>query len=267
MLNALQLKDLKITLRALGLIGKLVTGPWMRAVPMADSILGTNIYFNDAYVKLKALSQDATPMIKREAESVFPAVGVLKDCVFDGLTESNSTDEATIRLLQDLCTACIDVMGRQMSSQLPEGKFWNPSVELLKAASSCPPTNISGERNFAMCDMEFQRAPNAKYGFVESRVIYKVNKTPKWLSSKTEAEKDAEIDVARKASKLVRTQARVDTRVHELMVDQKLLSNRKVLLEKEDRNRAKYEKWLELAFENGGLWMTEESMRENVDKI
>ncbi len=37
----------------------------------------------------------------------------------------------------------------QLSDQLPEGKYYNPSDEVRKEVSNCPRTNIISERYFA----------------------------------------------------------------------------------------------------------------------
>lgn len=78
---------------------------------------------------------------------------------------------------------------RQLESQLPGWKFWDPSPELQEEAASCSNTNITGERNFAMADMEIHRARHGKAGYVEGNVMYRVNKPGDWLDKMTSEEK------------------------------------------------------------------------------
>ena len=58
--NALQIPDLHVTTRALGIVGKLVTGPWMRLLGQETSILGMNEYFREAFDRLTAWAIDAS---------------------------------------------------------------------------------------------------------------------------------------------------------------------------------------------------------------
>lgn len=50
--NSLKSKNIEVTLRALGLVGKAVTGPWMRLVGTEPNILQMNQHFNEAVQQL-----------------------------------------------------------------------------------------------------------------------------------------------------------------------------------------------------------------------
>jgi len=213
------------------------------------------------------LAQDASPMIKANADSVFPTVEVIRDPVFKSLTQSNSTDAATIQLLQLLCMRCIDVMGRQLQSQLPGGEFWQASEETIKASLSSPVTTIGVERTFGIADSIRLSKPNCGANYLESMTMFSQNQTLHWLAGKSNAEKKELIELAQKIAKLVQTQSRVDKTVYALKVQQRLVKSRKSKLDKEDGERKKLEKWLEILFENGGLWLTEESMNDHVSNI
>ena len=134
---ALQLSDMKIALRALGIIGKVLTRPWMRLLSKTTNILEMNKHFNYAHEQITRWSNDASPLLSVDALCAFREVDIKRDEVFDSLVKSNSDDADTKALLQDLCTSCLSVMNRQLQSQLG-GDYRNPSAELLlNAASRC----------------------------------------------------------------------------------------------------------------------------------
>jgi hypothetical protein len=153
---------------------------------------------------------------------LFFSVEVIQDTVFANLTEASSNDLQTKVLLQTLCKKCLLVMDRQLQTQLPGGAFWDPDANLQKAAASCPSTNISGERKFAMSDQEMLRARNAKIGFVEGKVMFRANKTGDWLDGKSNEEKILQTDLAWKSAKTISIQQNIDGTLHHLKMQQKL---------------------------------------------
>ena len=73
-----------------------------------------------------------------------------RDTVFHSLVDRTDFNGETILLLQSLCKDCVEVMERQLKTELPGGEYWNPSAQLLMEAETCSNTNISGERCNAM---------------------------------------------------------------------------------------------------------------------
>ena len=151
-LNALKLDVLHITTRALGVIGKVVTGPWMRLVARDLPILEMNPYFDEARSKLRSWSEDASPLLGPSTPSVFADVPVKDDIVLDSLNKPTASNDKTIALLRELCKACLGVVERQLTTQLDGGCFGNPSDTLVQQASSCRASNISCERSFGSAD-------------------------------------------------------------------------------------------------------------------
>ena len=155
-------------------MGKVLTGPWMRMLS-GKNILDLNPIFAEIKQQLKQWAKDASPLLQGDIVSCVPGVPVLKDSVLKSLVEPTTFQEDTQALLQELCRACVSVMERQLTSQLPGGKFWNPSEELINQARSCEATNISGERVFAMSDQLMARAHSAQISHVESKVCIGIN--------------------------------------------------------------------------------------------
>jgi hypothetical protein len=117
------------TLRGVGLVGKFITGPWMRFIPSLGCILDLNPHLHEAMEKLSRWIEDPSPLLEGTATPVFPT-SCLKDGVFDTLTKSQGAalDQECCELLKSQ---------RQMCDQLPGGRFWNPSPDLYKEAQSC----------------------------------------------------------------------------------------------------------------------------------
>ena len=70
-----------------------------------------------------------------------------------------------------------DVIVHQIKDHLPDGKYWNPSPQLMKQAKSCMPHNLGGERRLGFADSYMTQAPNTTLEKVEYRVMFKTNKT------------------------------------------------------------------------------------------
>ena len=113
-----------MTTRALGIIGKVVTGPWMRLVGISDlNMLDMNPYYAGVRGKLKSWSADASPLLGPSPPTVFADVPVpiKADVVIDSLMETTSSNKETVTLLQDLCRACLAIVKRQLATQLEGG--------------------------------------------------------------------------------------------------------------------------------------------------
>lgn len=170
-------------------------------------------------------------------------------------------------MLQELCRACVGVMDRQLSTQLPGGKFCNPSADLVEQAKSCSATNISGERVFAMSDQVMARARNAQISHVESQIMYKSNKTMQWLINKDAADKKTHVAMAIKEARVITQEDRDRKRRLLMRLSENLVKARKTLLAKEDKDREKQEMWLDGVYNNGGLWGSAAEVEKHVSRL
>ncbi|VDI46901.1 Hypothetical predicted protein [Mytilus galloprovincialis] len=59
----------------------------------------------------------------------------------------------------------------------------------MESTKSCPSNNISVERVFGQLDAELKRAPHCSLRTVESKLLYKNNKTAEWLKEKKSRKK------------------------------------------------------------------------------
>lgn len=231
-LNCLNISDFDITLKAMGILSKSLTGPWMRM--LADkTILELNPIFQEIRSKLALWAEDASPLLEGNLPSAVPDVDVLRDAVYMSLIEPSSDIMQTQTLLQDLCRACLAVVDRQLVSQLSGGKFSTPTPELANQARSCSATNISGERIFALSDHIMARARNAQISHVESKVMFKANKTMDWLM-KDDPSKQQHCFLAIKGAQAISKEDKRRREETRERINQNLLSSRKLLLAKED---------------------------------
>lgn len=90
--------------------------------------------------------------------------------------------------------------------------------------------------------------------FVESRVLYKANKTGDWLLDQPDTERRTRITQARIRGRQLRQE---DLAMRDRLNKEhreRLQMLREVGQKKDDKERGRFEKWLETMVQNGGLW-------------
>ena len=249
-------ESLDPVLRALGLVGKFVTGPWMRFIPTLKCNLDLNPHLHTATMKIDEWITDPASLLDGTTSPIFPTT-CLKDRVFDCLVQPQGEEKDGLcsLLLKIFLQTIKDVILRQMSDQLPGGKFWDPSPELYERAKSCGPDNISGERRFGMVDAYMRRAPNASSEKVEAKVMFKGNQTAGWMEEQSNDNKRKIIELAVKETGkqlVVEKKQRLD-RIESHR--EKLKAARRQLSEKEEKKRQKTENIVEDMIDLGGLWL------------
>ena len=145
-------------------------------------------------------TRKADPVRILEGRAVFNHE-VDRDRCWDSLAKVPEQEEEVCNLLTKLLHSMITVMDRQLSPQLPGGKFWDRGAEPEEAAMSCSVSNISGERNFAVVDSILHKAPNVSSAKAEAKVMFKVNKTRQWMEKKTKEERTIVVTNAMKEGK------------------------------------------------------------------
>ena len=111
-------------------------------------------------------------------------------------------DRLTVDLLQKLCRTLADVIIRQCKDQLPGGKFWNPSADLIHAAQATRAHNMRGERVFAVLDsLIHTQGSNEMVGrWRVDQVMGKMNRTNEWLSGQNTEIQETRHSFAKKDS-------------------------------------------------------------------
>lgn len=92
------------------MVGKVVTGPWMRLVGRSLNILQMNPYFEEARTKLQEWTTDASPLLHHPPPSVFHDVPIKDDRVLTALQAVMNHHPACLELFQKLCAAVLTVI-------------------------------------------------------------------------------------------------------------------------------------------------------------
>ena len=222
LLADLKTKEARSQLQALGLLGKLVTGPWM-----------TNVYSNKENIH----HLEMTPLFKKVLESLhaykstpesvltsmndaFAKTLDLSDDVLVSLRKDTENKVELYKIVAAICEGFITVLQRQLKSYL-EGELSNPSEELLRETKSAPNHNMHAERVLAVADSVCRRAPNAKIDFVSSKVRFTLNRSMDWLQEQPNSK--AMVDFAIKEGRELTRKRKVndiiveDTKIKRIM--------------------------------------------------
>ena len=141
-------------IRALGIVGKLITGHYFRIVGEIDSILELNPHLHQLQISLQCYCQDASPLLEGENTFDLNVAPIDKSIVYDSLLEADDQEFQilTQQALELICSALL-CLERQCEDQLPGGKYWSPDEKLTAQAKSVPTSNIASERDFAVFDV------------------------------------------------------------------------------------------------------------------
>ena len=182
LLTDLNTKEARLQLQALGLMGKLVTGPWM-----------TNIYGNKEnmhHLEMASLFKKVLESLHTYSSSpesvltskndAFARPLDLSDDVLLSLGKSTENSSELCNTVAAICEGFIRVLQRQLKPYL-EGELSHPTVELLLKTKSAPNHNMQAERVLAVSDSLCRKAPNAKIEFISSKVRFTLNRTLDWL--------------------------------------------------------------------------------------
>ena len=134
--------------RALGILGKLITSPLMHLIEDKEKhIFSLNDTWDYVIKKLKSFSTNATPLM--EGIEVILDGQVTKNEIYEELMKENKElDDLTEECLRVLCCSCAILLKRQLKDQLPGGKYYKPSDEIMEETAGTPKENIISERDF-----------------------------------------------------------------------------------------------------------------------
>ena len=123
-------------IRALGIVGKLITGPYFRIVGEIDSILELNPHLHQLQISLQCYCQDASPLLEGENTFDLNVAPIDKSIVYDSLFEVDDQEFQilTQQALELICSALLLCLERQCEDQLPGGKYWSPDEKLTAQA-------------------------------------------------------------------------------------------------------------------------------------
>nr|XP_012565862.2 uncharacterized protein LOC105849953 isoform X1 [Hydra vulgaris] len=157
----------------------------------------SNLEFGDIFqkaIKKLAYFKSNPESILYTDVDIFSQVLNIKDKVRQSLGVIKNKN-ILVKILSALISYTETVLKRQMARYLT-GNLSNPSKEMIKTTLSAPPHTMEAERILGMLDFFLCRAPNATFGFLDSKIKARVNKTLTWLDEKTLPEQEDLIQFA-----------------------------------------------------------------------
>ena len=242
--------------RALGIIDKLITGPYWRKCESVPNILDLNEIVQELQNNCIAWANDASPLLYEEKPG-FTGADIHKDNIYEALfreSDDPELDAKTIWALELIMIEFCKTISNQMKDVLEGGNLHNPSEELRQQTKDAPTTNNVSERVFGAYDRHMRERPNATTLNLESTILFETNKTGAWLGSLEDTTKKHYMEMARKTAKTVRKNYLERKAVIEERIRQNLLLRQKQNKEKENKKIEKTRSIIAELHKYGGEW-------------
>ncbi|GFS09121.1 hypothetical protein ElyMa_004774800 [Elysia marginata] len=175
-----------VQLQALGLVGKVITGPWMTKFYSNKSNLDMVPRIKEGKDFLDMWCEDPSKVAHPEQNIFGEPLNPSDDPVLSALIGAENITLTNV--LSKLLTAIRSVFVRQLSRYLDPADLAELSEQQLLAASSAPSHNMASERALGMADAQWKSAPNATKGFLNGKVKSNLNKTLEWLEQRSDRE-------------------------------------------------------------------------------
>ena len=162
--------------RALGIIDKLVTGPYRRKFQTVENILDLNPVIEEMQRNCLQWSEDLSNLLFDQKPG-FSDANIHKDNLYDVLfqIQIDELDRRTLFALETVMSYfCLTVAG-QMEEVL-QGKLHPLSEELKNEVVMAPTTNSVSEKLFRSFDRYMKEKPNATTLNLGSTTLFKINK-------------------------------------------------------------------------------------------
>ena len=202
-------------IRALGIIDKIITGPFWRLIEGSKSILD----LNNPHLKLLQemwilWSSDASGLML--GNPLFPetVVSIHKDQLYDSLfqvSEDPTLDTYTQMCLELCLNGMLLIIERQAKDQLSGGKYSNVADDstLHEECKNVPTTKTCSERDFAVLGILMRMKPAATNLVYEAVIMWSNNQTTQWLNQLPPADKATLLEQARINAPNVKQQFKV----------------------------------------------------------
>ena len=183
------IKDLRnnkilLQLRALGLIGKLVTGPWMHKL-YTKTNLESSTFIKTCLQKLNVLKESPLLALQVKTDTFGVPLSPDSDAVLKKLQTAEIEELEKKELHCMLCLligGIVDVIQKQLYEYY-EGSLAHLDPSIARQTLSAPVHNMFAEHTLGLADYLFRKATSMKGGFLDSEVKSKLNKTLLWLCS------------------------------------------------------------------------------------
>ena len=205
LLWAISNESVLIQMRALALIGRLITTPWVELFYGNKDKL-SNL---ECIPQLKKFSENLTSMVHDPSllltspNDIFGR-SLRNDPLLLWLQDSLPS-EKLMRCLKDMLSSIDKVTNRQLERYL-SGELSDVTPELLEATKASTPHNVWAERVLGTLNAFWERGKQSSFEFLESRLIATTNDTMFWLDGMDKNERDSVIQFAVKMSAKLRNE-------------------------------------------------------------
>lgn len=265
-LKALKNDKILVILRALGILYKIITQPYMnKASDEKCNALSMGSTYNRLIYILKDCTDNPSLLLKNNI-SVFYGPFEPPDFISQSLFMSSHLDIQTEQILARLARVLKIKCESLFKDFIEGGKYYKPSEFLIKEATSCPSNNITVERLMAKLDSQLRTAPTANISSIENSILYKNNDTETWLENKSENEQGNIISSARKEVKqnisVIKNRKKQLFNNHVLIIKEREKAQRKKL---EKRNKEIQERLEHMR--NVGIWQNKDIINKELNKL
>ena len=214
---------------------------------------------------MQDLSKDSQPLLNEEA--IVPGGITVKDDVYNELfkdTNDEELDSLTEHCLQILCCSGAILLRHQLEDQLPGGKFYSLSHEIMNETKTTPKHNIICERDFAQLHRKLQERPQISNVALSGIVCFINNKTPQYLESLPEEERHKLIERAISQKKVhIKKYKEMKEKIKQQRIE--LMEKRRQKIAKQTESKEKRKEELDKKLEEyGGLWRTPYEMETSL---
>ena len=262
-------KDLKnpsilLHLKVLGLLGKLLTGPWM-VVLYGNKQNLTNLevipLVKACITNLKSVENDPKKLLRMKVDFFDQTLDTSEILLSLQSEIDDVTSPHFTSTVQSLIQGSVLVLERQLEAYLT-GDLSNPTNAMLDQTKSAPVHNIFAEQVLGMTDHQHHRCPNATVGYIDGKVKASKNKTLDWVETKTMEEQEKMIMFSIKRARTVRAiRKKREQQINEIYYERQK--------DKQQKKDKKYRNKIEKQFKNilSGKTSLDEVSDLPVDKL
>ena len=255
--------------RALGILDKIVTGPFFRLTETATSALELNPHLKRMQECVEQWSMDASPLLEGATPFDEDIVPIHRANIFDSLFQEQSVQLETLtqEALEIIFNSWIILFERKAQDPLLGGKYASLSSEQLAQAVNVPATNMASERDFGVFDLLLHLRPAARLISHEALVMWTNNKTTAWLNSLSPEDKEKCMADARANTGAIL--ARYKERKEKIFQQrkEKLLEKQRAKEEAERKLRQQRLNLVNSIAELGGPWKSEKDIKDGLMKF
>ena len=184
--------------KVLGLINKLVSAPFWRALESSKHILDVPKICSKLLSFFQTCEQDIehTKQFMQGEYTPFPRGSINIDDVWVSLVQPSEVDPLVSLMLQAVFHALSLLVAKFVNdNSTPSDAL---SLRTQHETMSVKTSNIISERDFAKLDHLICQKPGASLLALEAHIMFTNNQTSEWLSQKSDEERERLVTVARK---------------------------------------------------------------------